>query len=611
MSIAPRLRHAFLDADIQGGSVQWYPVSHNGAFNFKGNLLTHVDKWPKDSITADIKKRNRALMAYEIDAADNGYTYTYPMMARQLREAGAQFATMFSYDPLGIAYSNAEYRTHFMNLAYAAQKALGLKIAGEVFHRIPMGKSYGRVPQDTIFDAFRLSHVRNLAEMVTEEKFIYANSTSSIPPNTATLEEIAGYGSSPIIRYEGRGAYFLDKLEEGVWRLEVMPDATWVDDPFVFPSLDKEVSAIVWNTLPMTVDLPDLGTGYRLIGINDGNTLNQSATDKQVSVSPGAYFLIRDGIETKWKPNDRWKNIRLKEYVAPPPTKNSYLLHRPITEVSRGSRKEIEVEIISAGKPEEVKLYVSTSAPRRLAPIDFKPISRYVYAASIPDELLDREGILNYQISVKIDGKYRTYPENIPGTFSERGFNSTESYSIKVVDRSASVCLLDVESDHGKMRKPHRRFDFDFRPSAVPGKSGVVLDARHFHYTSFFFKDKVMGRKEDISTKKHVLLRASALGKKPVTLWVTLQLRDGTEYGHQVTLTGDQWRYKLPLNEFKRVTVDGPGEKGAVNISPYPSEAANGKGFDMPEAETIKLGIVPTAGGGSNPRAVIEYITLE
>ena len=63
------------------------------------------------------------MLAYEIDAADNGYSYTYPMMARTLRSIGFQFAAMFTYDPLGIAYSNVEYRLIY-NMAYSPQKAL-------------------------------------------------------------------------------------------------------------------------------------------------------------------------------------------------------------------------------------------------------------------------------------------------------------------------------------------------------------------------------------------------------------------------------------------------------------------------------------------------------
>ena len=394
MSIAPRLLPAFLDADVQGGSVQWYPYSHNGAFQLRGNLLTHVNKWPKDSITEKIKSRNKAVIAYEIDAADNGYAYTYPLMARELRKAKVQFATMFSYDPLGIAYSNSEYRTHFVNLAYAPQKALGLKIAGEVFRRMPMGKTYETYSSDTVFDVFKVSNEEDLAEMCTEEKYMYSNNTNTMPLALDKLKEISGYGSSPIVKYNGKGAYFLDKLEKGVWRLEVMPDAIWVADPFSHPTLNKEVSAIVWNTRCMTVMLPDLGKDYALQGINDGNSVQAFAHNGQVLISPGTYLLIKQNHKSRWKPEDKWKDITLKEFVAPTATDNCYLLHQPPGEVTKGKSYSIDVEVISARKPESVKLIITTSAPKQLPSIDFKETSRYGYTALIPAELLHDENCI-------------------------------------------------------------------------------------------------------------------------------------------------------------------------------------------------------------------------
>ncbi len=67
--------------------------------------------------------------------------------------------------------------------------------------------------------------------MNNEVEFYYSNTTTSQPKNINKLRHIAGVGSSPIIKYQGTGAYFLDKQSEGVWRLEVMPDAIHILDP--------------------------------------------------------------------------------------------------------------------------------------------------------------------------------------------------------------------------------------------------------------------------------------------------------------------------------------------------------------------------------------------
>ena len=88
------------------------------------------------------------------------------------------------------------------------------------------------------------------------------------------------------MNYEGTGVYWLDRLEEGVWRLEVMPDAVQVSDPFTRPSLDKEVMRIVSGAWDMTLNLPDLGKQFRVNGLNNGNTFSTQAANGKISILP-------------------------------------------------------------------------------------------------------------------------------------------------------------------------------------------------------------------------------------------------------------------------------------------------------------------------------------
>lgn len=179
-----------------------------------------------------IRKYHGAKLVYEFDAADIGRSYIYPAIARSFREAGIQIATHFAYDPTFLAYANTEYNTHYMNLAYTPQKALSLMICSEIFHQLPMYKNYGRYPDNLQFEQFSVDYGKDLAAYNSPEKFIYTNNTSSKPVEEKRLKKIAGFGNSALVKYDGSGAYFLDKISEGVWRLEVMPDAHWVDNPF-------------------------------------------------------------------------------------------------------------------------------------------------------------------------------------------------------------------------------------------------------------------------------------------------------------------------------------------------------------------------------------------
>ena len=212
----------------------------------------------------------------------------YPAIARTFRTAGFQWITQFAYDPIDMAYANTEYQTHFLNLAYTPNKAISMMVAAETAFDMPMGKSYGVYPADTVFGNARVSFAEDLSVWNSPEKFYYSNNTSAVPVSPIQLWSIAGCGSSPVVNYPGTGAYFIDRLEEGIWRLEVMPDAIEVSDPFAKPSLKKEVVAIVSGQWDMSVNIPDLGIYFTVTPINAGNTYPPAVTDMTIcAIRPG------------------------------------------------------------------------------------------------------------------------------------------------------------------------------------------------------------------------------------------------------------------------------------------------------------------------------------
>ena len=236
---------AYYETTVQGTTYQWYPIGLVSGHTRKGNFLPSVDRYDIP-FAGKVKEFNKkARMIYEFDPADIMYSYMYPAMVRTFRTAGFQWITQFAYDPIDLAFANTEYQTHFLNLAYTPNKAISMKIAAEAARSLKRGESYGSYPQDTIFgNGFRVSYAEDLSELNNGEKFYYSNQTNTPPKDASKLVSIAGCGSSPIVDYEGTGAYFIDCLESGVWRLEVMPDAVVVNDPFAKPSLKKEVVSI-------------------------------------------------------------------------------------------------------------------------------------------------------------------------------------------------------------------------------------------------------------------------------------------------------------------------------------------------------------------------------
>lgn len=316
ISESPTYADAVAASNADGFSFQWYPTGLVAGHEQKGNLLPHIDRYhiPFDTIPAF---KNKPRMIYEFESADVLKPYMYPAMARSFKTAGMQWATQFAYDPMGTAYANTEYQTHYLNLAYTPSKAISLLIASRIFHQVPAYQDYGSFPANSKYAGFKLDHQTAAAEMNTETEYYYTTGSSSDPLNSKLLEHIAGVGSSPVLSYQGNGAYFLDKVEDGVWRLEVMPDVQSLHDPFGKNELDKPVTTTVWRSHNMEVNLPDLGKEFIVEALNAGNKHQTKVKGVQFAITPGTYLLRRKGVV--FSPAQRMKvgELGLKEFVAP------------------------------------------------------------------------------------------------------------------------------------------------------------------------------------------------------------------------------------------------------------------------------------------------------
>lgn len=340
----PTVTSAYYDADdIQGTTYQWYPTGLVAGHERKGNFLPALDNYTipwEDSIPA-YGKLARAV--YEFDPADVLYSHLYPAIARTFRKKGFQWITQFAYDPIDLAQYNTEYPTHYMNLAYTPAKALSMMIAVETAKETPRGADYGSYPQNTTFGHTTVSHDPDFSIFNAPEKFLYTNSNEMIPIDPAALKQIAGRGTSALVRYDGNGAYFLDATSEpGVWRLEVMPDIVQLDDPFGNTSLNDAKIVTVARKHTIAVTLPSLGTGYSLYNTK-GDLLGTAAGDS-VSVEPGVYLLAPREAKPDFASLMKTTvtgNIGMTEYVAPEPARVPVSLL-----AARRGDKDVDVNMI-------------------------------------------------------------------------------------------------------------------------------------------------------------------------------------------------------------------------------------------------------------------------
>ena len=240
-AIAPAIKSSTVD----GVSFGWYPSGLVAGRTLQGNFLQAVDGYP-DMLRPDLKGRPR--IVYEFDQADLLTGYLYPAMARTYRSVGAQFATMFAYDMLQTAPYNLGWQTHYLNLVHTPRKAVSAVIAAEAMRRLPAYQSYGRYPDSLEFGDFRVSYEHDSSELNASDVFMNAGATQSAPRDPRALTRIVGFDSSGVVDYEGSGAYFLDKVKDGLWRLEVYPDEVLVRDPFEQPRPDKIVSRLLYRS---------------------------------------------------------------------------------------------------------------------------------------------------------------------------------------------------------------------------------------------------------------------------------------------------------------------------------------------------------------------------
>jgi len=333
-------------ARIDGVTASVYPTGLVAGHALSGSQLL---KARGSSLNPDESIAAKSRMIYEFDAADVPDSYMYPSMAKFFRSESIQVAAQFQYDPAMLADVNHNWQTHHLNLIYTPGKALSLAVAAEVFKRVPRGVCFGELPEAATFPPFRSSDTENLSEMAADDAFIYSNTTETRPPAPEKLKRLWGCGSSPGVTYGGSGAYFLDRVASGIWRLQVYPDIFNVADAYT--GTDQRKVYLLPGGHRMLVNLPDLQKAFSVHAFREGQCGEGTACDKTGAffVEPGDYLLVSKGT--------RVSSALLQEaihvapaYVAPEINAGQKPLMRAEvkSQWKAGARLTLQVEAVSA-----------------------------------------------------------------------------------------------------------------------------------------------------------------------------------------------------------------------------------------------------------------------
>jgi hypothetical protein len=586
ISESPAYADAVVKANVDGYSFQWYPTNLVANHERKGNFLPHVDAYRipfADTIPAF---KNRAKMVYEFDAGDVMQPIMYPAMARTYRTAGFQWATQFAYDPLYTAYGNTEYQTHYLNLAYTPAKAISLLIASKVFHKLPRDKSYGVYPADTVFGDFRVSYRQQLSEMNAEDEFYYTGSTPTQPKNLSKLEHVAGVGSSRVVEYEGTGAYFLDKLSDKLWSLEVMPDAIAINDPFEKASPKKEVVKIHWDTHKMKLRLPDFITGVTIVPMYSGDDLPVVGPDSTFLIYPGVYLLIGKSKKADFEP-------RPEPFYAPKgQITEPVLIHHEKDIVP--ALRQFALEATIAGVDTVAKISVELrNSSNQWKTVPMRLIDGLNYQAAVPAEMLT-PGVINYRIMVRTKDVTYTFPGGFKGNLYAWDEYRNESWQTFVAPPGSPVELFNATTDRNRLML----YNTDWRNNRVeglatgePGKLAVktIMNkpvAGQMMAWQFYFGDRLTGRVDSFDTSAKIMVKARSSGD--VTAQLTLIDIDGNAYSASLALSTSWQALELPLALFQK-------DSCLLLPRPYPGfqnlwfRTQEYKPMHLPELEKIEV----------------------
>jgi hypothetical protein len=474
-----------------------------------------------------------------------------------------------------------------------------------------------------------VSYEENLSEMVTPEAFLHAGPTRTAPPDRGRLRRIAGYGSSPVVAYDGEGVYFLDRVREGVWRLEVYPDAVPVDDPFEMPRRDKIVTRAIYRAWPMRIDLPDLGSSFSVEAVAAGNPGPSRAEGGRFTVRPGVYVVSARGLVDRSTLPSTLGYLRFNEYYAPKPDPLPVRVEvRALPQHLVGRPVEIGARVVADTRPDSVILWIRPTGSGSFRRFPMEPVRAYEYRAAIPPDTLV-EGAYEYVVSVRNGDSTTTFPERIPRAPWDWDFHAETFWRTTLVRPDSPLRLLSPADDASRLAFTRigdagRQGIFRVVPSALSGEPALRLtlpvnvggSSPEDYTVSLVIKDLIATRGDQISRATGVRLKLRGIGPRQ-RLHVTLMEQDGTSWS--ATLAPDSsWSERtIPLSELRIARgVKLPlGYPGTWNYWVGPAAGRGGRGdvIRLRDVERLQLSLRREGGLTIEPGAYgveVESVTM-
>lgn len=592
-----RVSPAIRKSNIQGSSYAWYPGALNNGYSIQGNGLLFVDRY-EQMLHPDLQ--GKAKLVYEFDASDTASGFMYPAMVREYRRGGIQFAAVFSYDMLRTAPLNLGWQTHFFNMVYTPSKAVSGMIAAEVMRRIPRGKYFGNYPDNKNFDNFRVSYEEQLSELNSGDMFYYSNTTTTWPKSPEALKHIAGVGSSPIVRYSGTGVYFLDKLNDNTWQLEIYPDIMEVDEPFKMLNKNRVSRKSAYNERTIAIQLPGLET--------------------EMNVLPGKYLLTNGQIVNR-------EELPAKDFYQTP-MKDWEIINHTWAEFASDKEVTFRCEVFGPKRPEQVDVYLMLK-PWGCKRVSMTAEDGFCYEATVDLSWLAK-GNYDYHFGIVTGDESLLFPEGTHCTPERWDYYEQATYAMRLVNETTPLSILGPQDNWKHIRRtrtfrsPEAQFNtvvsgpelqtaFQLSVPDLEKKEDYIApcDVTFSHYIG----DRLAGRSLSKTAPTHIRIRAHGLTgtDKAICNFVD---KEGRGYGTIFSLKAEASDILIPVSDLVSTKAamlpqDWPG----VNPYWYPAstQCYPVNALDWSCIEFVQISLrdeLYDAGNQKNKGIVVESIDL-
>gem|GEM_PF-4061816 len=442
-----------------------------------------------------------------------------------------------------------------------------------------------------------------LSVLQSKDFLFYSNDFIEVADiNVSSLKQIIGVGSSTVVKTDGNGIYFLDKIKDGLWRMEVYPNIARLSDPFNMPSPTKKCYQALWDEIRFSIDLPDLGKEFNVNALN--NNFAFKATNGNFVVKPDLYILSKGVYDQNALP-EKINGIDMRTYIVPQPeveTKD-YFIHQPISEYIAGENINIRCNIYSSNVPKNVSLYLKVNGLPWYKEYPMQKTGRHEYGFTADTSLSSQPAILDYIIGVDYGNRKVCYPSQTEGIMPDSwDFSPQQSYRSYITNGKDELTVFDADKDGSRIRFTRIFKSLPFEHRFVPtggqklalelscknmipsGEYMFPLDITASHYIN----DKIRARARAGIYPKNIIVTAKGTTSTTNRMLLSFNQSDCTSWSVPVELTEKMRPIVVPVSRLSRdVAPMLPQDWPGINSYWYPSLESHSDKIDWNKIENI------------------------